>query len=353
MRVFHCDHCEHLLFFENVTCVRCWRALAFLPDAMAICSLDHVGGENWRSPGAEGRFYRLCRNYTQHDVCNWAVPAEDPHELCSSCRLTRGIPDLSKPGNKQAWYKLEVAKRRLVYSLLSLGLPTMNRIDDPEHGLAYEFREDPDDPSLPRVMTGHASGVITINMAEADDAERERRRLAMHEPYRTLLGHFRHEVGHYYWDRLVAESGRLEACRAIFGDEREDYAQALKRHYDNGPPMDWVERYVSSYASSHAWEDWAETFAHYLHMSDTLETAAATGMSLRPRRPDDPTLTAKPPEVVLNRFDRMINDWFPLTYVLNSLNRGLGVGDAYPFVLPTPAIEKLRFVHETVAAAPG
>jgi len=56
------------------------------------------------------------------------------------------------------------------------------------------------------VLTSHCNGLITLNIAEADDAERERRRVKFHEPYRTLLGHLRHEVAHYYWDRLIANS---------------------------------------------------------------------------------------------------------------------------------------------------
>jgi hypothetical protein len=289
--------------------------------------------------------YRLCDNYTQQNVCNWAVAADDPQSLCRSCRLTRMIPDLRQPGYKEAWYRLEVAKRRLVYTLLNLGLPLDNKISDPEQGLAYEFLVDL--PATP-ALTGHSQGVITLNIAEADDAEREKRRVQLHEPYRTLLGHFRHEVGHYYWERLIASSDRLETFRQLFGDEREDYEEALKRHYKQGAPAAWQQRFVSAYASAHAWEDWAETWAHYLHMTDTLETAAACGLSLRPHRQDEPSLKTDVPGDRSNSFEQMISDWFPLTYVLNNLNRGLGLPDGYPFVLSTPAIDKLRFVHETV-----
>jgi hypothetical protein len=172
----------------------------------------------------------------------------------------------------------------------------------------------------------------------------------MREPYRTLLGHMRHEIGHYYWDRLIAGSDRLEAFRALFGDERADYGEALERHYEQGPPADWQSRLISTYASAHPWEDWAETWAHYLHMTDTLEMAAATGLTLKPRTKNAPTLAADPKLIERGSFDQMLEAWFPLTYVLNSLNRGLGLADSYPFVLSGPAIDKLRFVHETVAA---
>jgi hypothetical protein len=353
MRIFHCDHCDHLLFFENHGCVSCGRRVAYLPDIEDIGSLDPAAAGVWVSPlaGAAPAGYRLCDNYTQQNVCNWAIPANDGHSLCPSCRLTRVIPDLGVPGHAESWYKLEVAKRRLVYTLLHLRLPVVNKTDDPEGGLAFEFKAD--DAAATGVLTGHAEGVITINVAEADDAERERRRQALHEPYRTLLGHVRHEVGHYYWDRLIDGGPWLHAFRARFGDERVDYGGALQAHYQQGPPGDWPQRFVTAYAAAHPWEDWAETWAHYLHMTDTLETASACGVSIRPRRRDEPALIWVPakagsPEAA---FDRLVQSWFPLTYVLNNLNRGLGVPDPYPFVLSQPAIEKLRFVHDVVAAS--
>ena len=351
MRNFHCDHCQHQLFFENFACVSCGRQLAYLQDLATIGSLDPTGDGLWTSPlpGAKGRKYRLCANYAEHNVCNWALPEDDDNPLCRSCRLTRVIPDLTRPGNQEAWYRLEVAKRRLVYTLIELGLPLLNKTEDPEHGLAYEFLADPDDPNAPRRLTGHDGGVITINIGEADDAERERRRLSLHEPYRTLLGHFRHEVGHYYWDRLIADSPRLEDFRAMFGDEREDYAAALERHYQQGPPADWPQRFVSHYASSHPWEDWAETWAHYVHMIDTLETAVACGLALRPRRPDEPALETDPHRGLPGSFERIVEDWLPLTFALNNLNRCLGLPDGYPFVLSDAQIAKLRFVHDTIA----
>jgi hypothetical protein len=345
MKIFHCDHCQQLVFFENVQCVNCEHPLAYVPELADIVSLEAAGDNLWQS--RDGPTYRLCQNYSQHNVCNWAIPSEDAALLCASCRLTRVIPDLNAAENQHAWYRLEVAKRRLVYTLLSLGLPLSSKAAAPEAGLAFEFLADTGGPS---VLTGHDNGVITINLAEADDAEREKRRLQMHEPYRTLLGHFRHEIGHYYWDRLLRDSDRLDAYRQLFGDERRDYAEALKQHYEQGAPADWPERFISTYASAHPWEDWAESWAHYLHMTDVLETAAGCGLALRPRRSDEPSLKVAagagggPPR----SFDRMVDAWFPLTYVLNELNRGMGLVDGYPFVLSQSAIDKLRFVHETV-----
>jgi hypothetical protein len=352
MKIFHCDHCGHLLFFENTQCVNCGHLLAYLPDLALVGSLDSSSNGAWRSPLplAEGRTYRLCRNYAEMQVCNWAIPADDSHDLCASCRLTRVIPDLSVPAHHTAWYKLEVAKRRLVFTLLELGLPVLNRDDDPGLGLAFEFRADSAEPGAPWVMTGHSDGIITINIAEADDAERERRRQIVREPFRTLLGHVRHESGHYYWDRLIKDGPAIEKCRTIFGDERFDYGDALRAHYEKGAPPDWQTRFVSEYASAHAWEDWAETWAHYLHIVDTVETASACGLSLKPRREDEPSM-AKLPALAASEhiaFEQLIQSWFPLTYILNNLNRGLGVTDGYPFVLSQPAIEKLQFVHEVI-----
>lgn len=343
MRLFRCSHCQNLVYFENHQCVNCGRALAYLPDLKVVASLEGDGDQR-TTPVAPGHRYRLCTNYTTHQICNWAVPADAADPLCRSCRFTQVIPDLSLSEWHAAWYKLEAAKRRLLHELDGLGLPLVTKLDDEANGLAFEFLAESRDPATPRVMTGHADGVITITLAEADDAERERRRQSLHEPMRTLLGHFRHEVGHYYWDRLVRDGGRLEAFRAIFGDERADYAAALQWHYDAGAPADWAQHYISAYASAHPWEDWAETWAHYLHMVDALETAEACGVSVEP--PLDL------PEA-RGRFARMVKEWHGLTHMLNNLNRSLGLKDAYPFVLSARAVEKMRFVHDTIYTAAG
>lgn len=352
VKVFHCDHCGALVFFENVTCVNCSHTLAFLPDLAAVGSLEAAGDDIWTSPlpQTQGRKYRLCANYTNHDICNWTLDEGDPESLCRSCRLTTVVPDANDPEQRMAWYKLEIAKRRLVYTLMDLGLPLQTKLESPEQGLAFQFKSQLT-PDAESVVTGHDKGLITINVAEADDSQRERLRNQLHEPYRTLLGHFRHEIGHYYWDRLIANTDRQQPFRDLFGDEQADYGQALRNHYDAGPPADWQDNFVSTYATSHPWEDWAETWAHYLHMYDTLETASACGLMLKPRRADKPTLQATPGNPSATQFERMIDNWFPLTYALNSLNRSLGQTDAYPFVLSPSAIEKLRFVHETIKAA--
>jgi len=334
--------------------MECKHTLAYLPDLDVVGALTSVEGGAWRCTHAnQDRMYRLCENYVQHNICNWAVPADEPHVLCQSCRFTQMVPNLSEPGNKAAWYKLELAKRRLLYTLIHLGCGVTNRVDDPERGLAFAFLADAEGSEVAPVLTGHANGLITINIAEADDVERERRRQQLHEPYRTLLGHFRHEVGHYYWDRLIKDNSRLDTFREYFGDERKDYAQALQDHYSQGPPQDWPSRFVSAYAAAHPWEDWAETWAHYLHLTDALETATACGLSLRPRRLDEPRLTRGIDLTKRNAdsFNQLLEGWFPLMYLLNNLNRGLGLQDAYPFILSAAAIGKLRLVHMAIGAA--
>ena len=328
--------------------------LAYLPDQTDMGTLEPLMGQQWRvlSRDNEGRTYRLCQNYSLENVCNWAVSIDDPNPYCRSCRLNRVIPNLSRVGRREAWARLEAAQRRLIHSLLCLGLPVSGKAEDPELGLAFDFLADPDPCTRGAVCvaTGHLYGVITINLAEADDAERERRRHQMQEPYRTLLGHFRHEIGHYYWDRLIQGTERIEGFRRIFGDERQDYSQALDRQRQQGARADWAQSFVTAYASAHPWEDWAETWAHYLHMTDTMETAVRCGLSLQPGRSNEPEWKPETADVGqrLLSFDEMIERWFPLTYVLNNLNRCMGLQDAYPFVLPTPVLSKLRFVHGVV-----
>lgn len=343
MHVFFCSRCESLVFFENFQCLSCGSRLGFAPDISDLTALDPEG-DLWRAVGRPKNeaLYRRCANDLQHAACNWLIPAADPEELCVSCRHNDVIPDLTVPGNLQLWAKIESAKRRTAYTLLQLSL-----LGAGSEKLRFNFMGGKD------VLTGHADGVITVNIAEADDVERERRRVSLHEPYRTLLGHFRHEIGHFYWDLLVPEGPAREKFRALFDDETRDYGEALKKHYASGPPADWQLNFISAYAAAHPWEDWAETWSHYLHMVDTIETAGSFGMSLKPKdHPDAKVMQADPTKVSIEetRFEKILRTWLPLTYALNSLNRGMGLPDLYPFVLSKTIIEKLRFVHEVIAA---
>ncbi len=296
---------------------------------------------------APGKTYKFCQNYDA-GMCNWMLPADRPEDFCAACRHNRTVPDLSVPGNNLLWGKLETAKHRLFYSLLRLNLPLENRADDPEHGLAFDFLADPPESHAKGVMTGHDKGLITLAVREADDVVREKIRSEMGEPYRTLLGHFRHESGHHFWDRLVSnDPARLEASRALFGDDSTDYDQALQRHYTEGAPPNWQSDFISMYATTHPWEDFAETWAHYLHIVDTLETAGAFGLKVKPRRARgvlaaeidfDPYRAAS--------MDVLINAWLPIEFATNSLNRSMGQTDLYPFVLSPKVIGKLAFIHD-------
>jgi hypothetical protein len=324
MKVFECQNCSKPLYFENASCDSCGSRLGYLPELEVVTALEPVEG-SWRALADPGTRYRFCTN-AQHDVCNWLLHAEHTDAFCLACRHNRGIPDLSNADNVALWRKTEFAKHRLFYTLLRLRLPLTTKAEDP-NGLAFDFLSDPPDASMRRVMTGHADGLITLNVAEADDPERERRRKSLREPYRTLLGHFRHEIAHYYWLHLVANSPAAEDFRRLFGDEREDYSAALQRYHGNGPPSDWGEHFITAYASAHPWEDFAETWAHYFHMIDTLETAAMFGMRLQPAMPKSTSFMAGidfDPHIA--EMDQIIDAWLPLTFALNSVNRSMGGG---------------------------
>jgi hypothetical protein len=350
MKLFECQHCGQLLYFENTRCESCERRLGYLPAMETVTALE-PDADLWRALAEPLGRYRFCANVV-HDTCNWLIEASRPELYCEACRHNRTIPDLTVPENLARWRKVEGAKHRLFYTLLKLRLPLVTRNDDPD-GLAFDFlasNESAHGPSAP-VMTGHANGLITINLAEADDVERERQRAEMGEPYRALLGHFRHEIAHYFWDRLIANSPSIDEFRKVFGDEREDYSEALQRHYANGPPADWPDRYVTAYASSHPWEDFAETWAHYFHMVDTLETARGFGLSVRPKVSKGAALTTTIDFDPHNTgMDRIIESWLPLTFAVNSINRSMGLSDLYPFVLSPPVIVKLTFIHERIYA---
>jgi hypothetical protein len=350
MKTFHCDRCQQHVFFENVKCESCEALLGYVPELSEVCAFEPADDGHWRNlhPSANGALYKQCNNYAVENVCNWMLPADSADVLCPACSLSHTIPNLAQPENRVYWYRLETAKRRLLYALAALGLHVDSRKTNPETGLQFEFLEDGGVGE--KVLTGHDNGLITMNIAEADDAHREKTRAEMHEPYRTLLGHFRHEIGHYFFDRLITGSKWEEPFREKFGDERVDYAAALQAYYQDGPPADWQESYVSAYATTHPWEDWAETWAHYLHIVDTIDTAAACGLELKPDSRNEPTLTESTP-IENASFDSLMNRWFPVTYALNSLNRSLGLADAYPFKLAPKVIDKLRFVHKVIANA--
>ncbi len=335
MRDFNCPNCGQRLAFENSLCLSCRSALGFSLGDMALLVITDTG-QGGHAGAVDEKQYRLCANLHLAE-CNWLVRiGEDP--LCASCRLTRTRPADADTAALTSFAEAERAKRRLIAELHELKLPIIGRDEDPEFGLAFDLLSSESE----KVFTGHHNGVITLDLAEGDDVHREQLRIAMDEPYRTLLGHFRHEIGHYYFYRLVAPSPDYAArFTELFGDPDADYQAALDRHYEDGPPSGWEDDFVSSYATMHAAEDWAETFAHYLHIRDTLDTAAAFGFA-----PAGGIFGRR----LLGRaaFDTIIEMWLPLAWSLNMVNRSMGHDDLYPFVLAPAVLEKMRFVHTVI-----
>jgi hypothetical protein len=335
MRAFACPTCSRFVTFESARCLHCDTELVFDSDEQEIRALDvHA---------------HRCAN-AKLAACNWA--AHGPDALCASCALTRTRPNDADADGLAALPAAEAAKRRLLFELAELGLP-VSSWQEREGGLAFDLLSSAVEP----VSTGHADGLITLDLAEADASRRERRRADLDEPYRTILGHLRHEIGHYYQPILAPEgSAERDACRAQFGDDREDYADALARHYESGPPAKWTRNFVSAYATMHPWEDWAETFAHYLHIRDTLQTAAAHG--LRVDGPDIATTDEAPlhADPIDDGEDSdvrtLLHAWLPLTYALNAISRSMGASDLYPFVISGPVQAKLRLVHRLVTSHP-
>ncbi len=382
------------LFFDSFNCMVCGRLAGYSHELNRVTAFDPTPEAGVYFCPITGRRYRPCANSLQHRVCNGTVPlggdgggsssdasgGGQEESFCLWCRFNQTIPDLSVPNHLALWSKMEAAKRRALHTLTRLGLAIPDRTQDPDFGLAFNFITDRDAadhfqssvPNCDPVYTGHVRGVITINLAEADDVARARTRIGLDEKYRTLLGHFRHEIGHYYWERLVApDAARLRDFRAAFGDENQDYQAALDRHYQQGPPPNWNESHISAYATMHPWEDWAETWAHYMHMVDTLETAKAFGFDIKPLSGqaappsgngevaslEDLPLPQESKPTPWGTFpgnpsiDPMMAAWIPFSIGLNALNRSMGMADAYPFVLTDQVREKLAFVHQVVTAA--
>jgi hypothetical protein len=336
MKLFNCPACGNVVYFESRLCTACQSSLGYVPSRQCMTAWN---GAHPPQP--------LCANASAN-ACNWVIE-ENGSNFCRACRHHGTVPDLSSADRRKGWQELELAKRRLFYSLLRWHLPLKSRFEDPAHGLIFHFLAD-DPGASSKVMTGHDNGIITIALAEADAIERERRRLDMGEPYRTLLGHFRHEVGHHYWDILVRDGAKLDACRAIFGDDTRDYGEALQEHYARGAPADWQANFVSAYATTHPWEDFAETWAHYIHIVDTLEMASQFGMEVKPSLDRIGGLSASadfdPYET--RDFQRIASAWLPFVFAMNSVNRAMGANDLYPFILNPEVLCKLGFIHDLV-----
>ncbi len=343
MRNFACANCGNTIYFENVACLKCSKLVGFDAATLTVVALDEVepGSGLFKTFKSNGKgVLRYCSN-AGHGVCNWLTPAEDANTLCGACDLNRTIPNLSEQGSLGAWTQLERAKKRLVYSLHRFGLP-LDAGKTPPGRLTFDFARN--------TTTGHLDGVVSIDIMETDAVERERMRQQFGEPYRTLLGHLRHESGHFYWSMLVEGTAHIDKFRTLFGDERQSYADALERHHAGGTPANWQTQFVSAYASSHPWEDWAETWAHYLHMTEAIDTADSAGMEPRAAGLNFGALWPfKRYDIYREETFQSLKDrWIPLTIAMNRISRSMGHNDFYPFVIPGPAYDKLAFVHHVV-----
>jgi hypothetical protein len=346
MKLYICSNCQNLLYFENNICLHCQHTVGFDSTALSLITLVPENATTFSGFSNKKDIYRFCKN-AEYGTCNWLVASSDPSPYCQACALNRVIPALTTEENMKRWKSIEVAKHRLIYSLLRLDLPITVKKDNEEEGIAFDFMADMS--SRERVITGHDNGTITVNIEEADEAERVRHKLDLGEKYRTLLGHFRHEIGHYYWEVLIKNSSSIKKFRQLFGDENKDYAAALETYYQTGPSANWSEYFISPYATAHPWEDWAESWAHYLHMMDTLETAYSFGIRINSAELHDETgvkanIIRDP--YAIPEFRRIIKLWLPLSFALNSLNRSMGHPDFYPFIISAAVVDKLEFIHE-------
>lgn len=329
MKRYFCG-CGNEIHFENTYCNVCHGEIGFIPELQQLQKLDAL------SP------YKTCQHRNLLN-CNWQIHNKDNNPQCIACRLTRTIPNLANHKNLQRWSKLEATKRRAFYMLLKLQLPIPDRSDDAiKSSLIFDFLEDKRSNKFSEadlIYTGHHNGIITINVAEADDSFRRQTQQEMKEAYRTLLGHFRHELGHFYWMQFQNSSEKISAFRQVFGDERNDYQIALKRFYRHGAISDWENHYISAYSSAHPLEDWAECWAHYLHILETLETAKAFGLINCQK--------------LNGNFADNLNAWMNFSVVLNALNRSLGVNDPYPFVINPSVEQKLHFIDDWIKSMNG
>jgi hypothetical protein len=374
MKTFKCD-CKdrQILFFESSSCVACGRIVGLDDDFDNVepYDLDEASGEYFKAAQPEIR-YQKCDNHADYKTCtgmvnlNTFVPVEGETEvLCFACRFNETIPDLSIVEHIPLWKKMEAAKRRALYTLKSMKLPLETISENPESGLSFDFTTDRDVndhfastlKNQEAVFTGHDCGHITINLAEADEVARSHTKLAMGEKYRTLLGHFRHELGHYYFDKLIACSPAKHAlCKQYFGDDELSYKEALDKHYKQGAPENWRDSFISEYATMHPYEDWAETWSHYMHIMDTLETAknfSITGSTIgNPEETEEVGELTLPQDAYFfsaqTSITSILDTWMDFAIILNSLNRSMGMGDAYPFVLTQPVRTKLAFIHHAI-----
>lgn len=342
MKRFSCE-CGNVLYFGSSRCLACGREVGYDPAGRSVVPVGDRGE------------LKVCENGRKHQVCNWLLPRHAKSVWCIACGMNRTIPDLGNGRNRMLWGHMETAKKRLLYTLTGLGFSLPSKSEDPRNGLAFDILSA---RSNPNVTTGHLNGVITVNLEEADDTYRQINRQQLGENSRTLLGHFRHESAHYLWQRHLSaldwESPPRLAFRERFGDEWLDYATALETHYQRGPVVGWEQRFITAYASSHPWEDWAETWAHYLQIVDGLETCESMGIQVKHLSlpleilpPEAGVLpdSLKPPPAADGEFLLMLQRWMCLSTVLNEVSGSLGGQPFYPYVISVEISRKLRLAH--------
>jgi hypothetical protein len=332
VRSFECDHCGSPVAFEATRCERCETPLGYVPDQRVVRALLAGSEPAALYDATAGGMLWRCLNAAWG--CNWMVPAAEGGMWCRSCRLTRGRPDVARPDAIEAWMRAEADKRRLVHQLDALGLPLEARTEATPHGLVFDLVHLPGEPAL----TGHRDGVITLDLLEADDGHRDALRHQLDESFRTVLGHLRHEIGHHYWARLVGQTDHVAAFRRLFGDERADYTNAIAEHYSTAGRARHDDRHISHYAGSHPLEDWAETFAHYLHILDATGTATAHHLAIDDHRTDGAA-----------SMEEIVDAWRAIAKVINAVAASLGSAPIYPFVLSDTVVDKLTFVHDRIA----
>lgn len=340
MKIFQCGYCKQAIYFENRSCENCGHLTGFRDTDRIM--LTFKPNSNVLISDREKTAYKYCKNH-KLEVCNWVLPENSLEAYCSACQLNRTIPNLSNINYAENWKNLEVAKHRLVYQLQKIGLSLPSKLRQ-ENGLCFDFVAKENNLNL---MTGHANGVITILIKEGDSVLREKTRKEMREPYRTLVGHLRHEVGHYFWEQLIQNNPKvLSKFRAIFGDESVSYPDALQNYYNTATQTNWQQNFISEYATSHPWEDWAETWAHYLHIMDMVETAYFFRLHVKPKGSSKELKTRVSFDPYNKKnFNEIIKTCVPLSFAVNSINRAMGIPDVYPFIISPKIIEKLNFIH--------
>ena len=351
MRYFSCSQCHHQIFYAKTHCDTCHCRIGYSAQHQELLCLNEITHEVWQVKHQDRFFaqqkFKPCYNNKNYQICNWILDIDSEQIYCESCQLTHIIPPLDQAENIEYWRQLEQAKQRFLYLAQRLNImPKPKKHDDDLIGLRFNFLVPLNGQ---HVMTGHSHGTITLNAQEANVIYRETTRVNMGENYRTLLGHFRHESGHYYLHLVeILHPKLIDEFRQIFGDERQDYSAALKQHYENGPPLNWQQDYISTYATAHPWEDWAETWAHYLHIMETLETAFYAGIAVNASQGRLSNLTIDECPIGAQNFEKILHSWTTLTFNLNALNRSMGLEDAYPFTLSNTVKNKLGFIHQHI-----